>query len=107
MMLQLNLKIRCEAEKIEQSGRWIGECKSLGIVVEGDSLDDVHNATDEAIDLLFADLVEDGELEEFLADRGWSLNEPIPDAVSEGVSVSVPWELIARGGARDIQRSTA
>ncbi len=46
---------------------------------------------------LFLDLFEDGELAQFLRDRGWQTATPIPAQVPEyGVRFEVPFTLVPR-----------
>ncbi len=92
----LDAEIKFDTVCIKGTGKWIGHCKSLGIIVEGDSLDEVHGSAKESLSLLFYDLIVDGELESFLNEFGWSLTEPVPNAVDKPDHIQVPWTLSAR-----------
>ena len=90
-------RIQCMAHQNERTGQWIGECEPLGVVLEANDLGELHSLFNEAINLLFADLSEDGELADFLEARGWEDASEFSD--------SVPWELIATGVAGGSARS--
>ena len=87
MMINTKVHVRCTAHQSTESGRWIGECKDLGVAVEADDLDGLRSMFGEALQLLFTDLAEDGELEAYMAARGWESVDDLQDYV--------PWELIA------------
>jgi hypothetical protein len=76
-------------------GRWIAECKPLGVALEADSLDELRSVINEATDLLFRDLFEDAEFDRFLKDRGWTASAPPPPTLTEDVRFHVPMELVA------------
>jgi len=69
---------------------WIAECGPLGIVLESESLDDIHQQAAEAVHLLLVDLVESGDLEEFLKERKWRM-VPSRRADDERASASIPY----------------
>lgn len=97
VVIHINANLAWRAERGARSSRWIGFCDALGISAEADSLDELHDAIPEAIDLLMTDLVEDNELDEFLEDRGWTTSRS--EVVQEGDGgVSVPWFLVTEGG---------
>lgn len=78
------------------SGVWIGICDPLGITVEADNEEDLRSVIQEAHHTLFVDLLEDGELAKFLADRGWKTQSPIPQAIpEEGVRFEVPFRTVS------------
>lgn len=81
------------------SGRWVGECKPLGLAVEGDTIDEVYSLIDESTGLLFADLIGDNEFDQFLRDKGWTRgNHDV--FVGEDVEVDLPYELVVEGRHR-------
>lgn len=53
------------------SGHWIGVCDALKIVLQAESETEMANSVQESLDLIFADLIEEGELEQYLTDLGW------------------------------------
>ena len=87
-----------------ESGVWVAECEALGLTMEGDSLDDLHGVIGEACGTLFADLIEDDELDEFLRSRGWRASG-LPDApAGQEVEFEVPWRLVTPGGSHGTAR---
>lgn len=83
---QVQWQIRCVARDI-----WIGECDPLGLVLEGDSEEELRSLIGEGTHALFLDLLKGGELQAFLRDHGWSVSSPIPPAVpNEGVVFVLP-----------------
>lgn len=88
----LDAKIQCSVYRTEESDSWIVECDTLSVIVEGDSLEEACNLADEAISLLFTDLLDEGDLDLFLKKHGWRLKLPVPETPTK--SVRVPWELV-------------
>lgn len=75
-----------------RSGRLVAWCDPLGLTIEGDSEADLASMIQEAMHELFVDLLEDGELEQFLRDRGWNALTPIPARMPEqGIVFDVPY----------------
>ncbi len=75
-------------------GVWIGVCEPLGLTLEAQSDSDLKSLIEETHHTLFLDLLEDGELEHFLRDRGWEARGFIPQRMPEGgVRFDVPYEL--------------
>jgi len=69
---------------------WIAECGPLGIVLESESLDGIHQQAAEAVHLLLVDLVESGDLEGFLKEREWQMVSS-RRADDERASASIPY----------------
>lgn len=84
------------AERSEEDGGWVGVCKQLGITTEAETLDELHSLAPEAMEFLFLDLLEDGELEEFLKQKGWKYSREGVD--TPGPKFHIPWQLLAAGG---------
>lgn len=89
--LETDVKVRCVAYNNPKTGAFIGVCDSLNIVVEENSLDDLQIAFSEALRLLLNDLHETGEMDAFLAEKGWSQHIPAPG------HDAVPWEIVMQG----------
>ena len=78
----------------------------MNLVMEADSLDELHSVIDEAMQLMLVDLLRDNELDQFLREHGWRA-QGIPQQVKpEEIQFSVPWQLIAEGTRRDSERRT-
>ena len=96
MTIRIHATMDWRAERSREDGGWVGICKQLGITTEAETLDELHSLAPEAMELLFLDLLQDGELEEFLKQKGWEYSK-------EGVDVPepefhIPWQLLAAGG---------
>lgn len=85
------------------SGSWMGVCEPLGISLEAEDEPELRSMIEEAHHTLFLDLMESGELAQFLRDRGWSTKGPIPvGPVDMGVRFDVPFTVVPapNGSAR-------
>lgn len=78
----------------------------MNLVMEADSLDELHSVIDEAMQLMLVDLLRDNELEQFLREHGWRAQNIPPQAKPEEVQFRVPWQLIAEGTRNDPERRT-
>jgi len=45
------------------------------LTVDANSLDELNSLVDEAVDILFECLIEDGDFDQFMRDRGWTKKE--------------------------------
>lgn len=76
------------------SKEWIGVCNHLGLTASDTTYSDLVKAINEATDMMFADLLKSGDLDEFLSLRNWTKKE-----VSSGDTedqVEAPYNLITR-----------
>ena len=55
------------------NGFWVGVCDALNITVQSGTWQELMEDIGTAIDMLLADLVETGNFERFLHDKGWSI----------------------------------
>ena len=81
---------------------WVGSCEQLGIVMQATSLDELRSLAKESVQLLIEDLLEDGEVEEFLQQKGVKYSKDEGDEAE----VQVPWQLVA-AGQDDFQTTAA
>jgi hypothetical protein len=102
---KLQSTLRWAVKHSSTSQRYIGACEPLNIVLEADSLDEMYSLINESLQLLFADLLSDNELDAFLRKKGWTAVNLCEAGSSDGVTFDVPWELVAAGASRDFQRS--
>lgn len=106
MEIRTEGKVQCIAYRSAHSGRWIGECEMLGIAVEAENLDELHEMFGEAIALLLEDLTEDGELDEFLLSKGWRPNDKwFATAAQDNPMKVVPWDLVAHCETNALQQT--
>jgi len=61
----------------QASHHFVGRCDPLSLTASGPSQPELLAEVAESIQLLFADLLEAGDLAAFLHDRGWSQNVPV------------------------------
>ena len=96
--------VACMARRLE-SGIWLGQCEALGIFLEADDLEDLHEQFRDAFRLTVQDMVEEGEVETLVkALAEASGNDWKPPkiqgrgrAVAAGYASAVPWHMIAEG----------
>ena len=82
------------AKKQVRSGTWIAVCDALGLTIEAENEAELQSMIEETQHFLFLDLFEDGALDRFLRERGWTTTAPIPASSPEsGVRFDVPFEL--------------
>ncbi len=72
----------------------VASCDPIGLTVEADNEHELGSLIGEAIHVLMSDLLEDGELPQFLQQHGWRPNQPIPSRMPEGgVKFDVPFHV--------------
>lgn len=76
-----------------KSGTFMAACPSLKLVLEADTYAELSRTVEEGLGLLFEDLLEDGELEQFLRERSWRLRDPLPDDHA-GLCFDIPFYLL-------------
>lgn len=85
----------------EPSGRWLAECKEMGLATEATSLDELYSVIWETIELTLCDLLEENELDAYLRERGWTAERQ--GETADDVQFNLPWQMITEG-MRDTQR---
>ena len=104
VQIQGQAQLQWRAQRSIVSRRWIGVCEPMHLVMEADSLDELHSVIDEAMQLMLVDLLRDNELDTFLREHGWRAQDIPIQTRPEDVEFSVPWQLIAEGTRRDSER---
>jgi len=80
-----------------ETGTWIAVCKALNLNAVGDTWAELQECANEAMALLFADLLENSELSDFLYRNGWRLRGPLPQpGVKPLFDVPADWNSNAR-----------
>ncbi|MGH7253641.1 MAG: hypothetical protein ACREIE_07570 [Nitrospiraceae bacterium] len=98
-MIQVEAKAQIQwAHYRSRRGKWIAVCDPLGITLQSDKFSDLVEDMAHALNALLKDLLQEGELERFLRDRGWSLTGPTP-AAPDDVWFDVPFAT--RAAERD------
>ena len=64
-------------------GPWVAVCDSLGLTVQSDTWGELMEDIATALDLMLADLLEDGLLDQFLEQHGWTRQNVTPKAPGE------------------------
>ena len=91
--IQIQARLAWLARK-NTRGVWIGVCDALGLTLEAATDSDLKSLIEETHHTLFLDLLEDGELDAFLRDRGWQAMGPLPTHFPDGgVRFDVPYEV--------------
>ena len=92
--INIHANVIWRAIQSKRSTVWIADCGDLGLVVEADSLDDLYSSIIENMELLFSDLLEEGDLDEFLCEKGWqySGNTKTPEP-----RFYIPWHMMTVG----------
>ena len=106
--------VACMARRLE-SGIWLGQCEALGIYLEADDLNDLHEQFQDAFRLTVQDMIEEGEVEalvEALVEASGCDWEPPKiqgkgHAVAAGYASAVPWHLVAAGQPDDSAQEVA
>jgi hypothetical protein len=67
----------------------------MNLTMEAADLEELNSVIAETLHLVFTDLLEENELDQYLRDRGWSSTAiPVARDVRD-VTFQIPWQLIA------------
>ena len=87
-----------------QNHMWIAHCQALGQAVQADRFEDLSGMIHEVTSALLVDLFEEGQLEAFLAKRGWTPSIQISKlpakAKAARLDFEVPYQLMAAKNAQ-------
>ena len=92
--ISIHANVIWRAAQSKRSAVWVADCEDLGLVVEADSLDDLYSSIMENMELLFSDLLEEGDLDEFLGEKGWQYSG---NAKAPEPRFYIPWHLMTVG----------
>lgn len=81
------------------SGRWVADCPQLSLIAEGETFADLLETMRQALDLLFEDLIEEGDFNEFLSGRGWSLEKAPAPGKKFRVDIPFSWHRASHSDA--------
>jgi predicted RNase H-like HicB family nuclease len=98
--LALQAQIEWKYFKDPTSGYWIAVCEPLQQTVSGETWVELNECIAQTLDLLFRELLEKGELDQFLCAHGWKMGREETEE-ADGVRFDVPWRLLERQGAYD------
>jgi predicted RNase H-like HicB family nuclease len=86
---------------------WVAVCQPLGLSVEGADREELMASIDESIQMIFTDLLESGELEDFLRSHGWKLQVPVRELrAMKNPHFEVPMELLFNDRSGSARRIT-
>ncbi len=74
-VVRIQAEVVWEVVEDKEAGLWVGVCRDLGLNADGKTFRAFQRCADEATDFLFSDLCAEGDLEAFLAARGWKIEE--------------------------------
>lgn len=100
--IQVNGQLQWQVHQTP-SGHWLGQCPALGLSMEEPTVDGLIASINDAVQLVMSDLLEAGELDEFLRARGWS-SANIGVHQDGGVEFDVPIELLVQAGHGQARR---
>ena len=61
-----------------KGGNWVAVCESLGLTIQSETWVHLMDDIAHALNALFTDLLQEGELDRFLRERGWQIIGPSP-----------------------------
>lgn len=96
-IVQVQATLVWEGYHDPKSHTWIGVCKALNLNAIGDTWDELQECANDAMQALFLDLFQTGELEAFLRANDWRRTGELPPAGGR-VRFDVPsdWRKAAR-----------
>ena len=92
--ISIHANVIWRATQSKRSAVWVADCEDLGLVVEADSLDALYSSIMENMELLFSDLLEEDDLDEFLGEKGWQYSG---NAKAPEPHFYIPWHLMTVG----------
>ena len=73
------------------SNHWVGVCDPLKLTVQSQTWAELMEDIAYALDAILNDLLASSELPQFLHDRGWELDGPLPGNTETNVHFDVPF----------------
>ena len=77
-LVQIEASIVWESYRDPRTGTYTAVCRMLNLNAVGDTAAELQACANEAMQLLFEDLFETGELEKFLRENGWRPRGELP-----------------------------
>lgn len=100
-LVQIEATIAWESYCDPRTGTYTAACRALNLNAVGDTFDELQACAKEAMQLLFEDLFETGELEGFLRTNGWRPRGELP-ATDKRVRFDVPFDWQQRKSAKEL-----
>jgi hypothetical protein len=99
--VQVDANIPWSVAQDPETGTWIGVCDALNLNAVGDTWIDFQQSANEAIQTLFLDLFEDGELDAYLRRNGWTTRGGALPPPTVKPAFDVPFD-VRRASIRDL-----
>lgn len=101
IVVHIDANIAWQVARDEDSQLYIGVCPMLNLNATGETMEELTSSIQEAQGLLFMDLLEHGELAEFLTKHGWKMQGKLP-RFGKKTRFDVPFALQQMGSVRDL-----
>ncbi len=102
ILYRINASINWLVAHDPQDGLWFAVCPSLNLNADGTTREELDSCMAEAVNLLFTDLHENGEFNQFLRDRGWSASLEAGEALGSGPTFAVPFQVTERSSWKEL-----
>jgi predicted RNase H-like HicB family nuclease len=77
-IVHIEAKLAWQAHRDPESGTWVAVCQPLNLNATGTTWAELQEMGNQAMSLLFSELLESGELPAFLRRQGWQTTQPLP-----------------------------
>lgn len=84
------------ARQDKLTGQWLGVCPPLNLNASGDTYQELQAVANEAMKLLFEDLMEEGDLGRFLQKNSWKMVGNAQPGVETRFDIPANWKQEAR-----------
>ncbi|KKM70313.1 hypothetical protein LCGC14_1442010 [marine sediment metagenome] len=101
-VVKIEANIQWKMHRDPETHTFTGVCEALHLNAVGDTWKEFQECANEAMELLFVDLFEDGELEQFLRINGWQLLTPLPARGQPEPQFDVPFSLDRTASVEDL-----
>jgi len=88
-----------------KSSLWVGVCEPLALTVQAETHEELMGLMRGSVDDLFQDLLNDGELPQFMRERGWSAQSIPTKPPEDFVSFDLPNYDVEKVDARSFATS--
>jgi len=91
ILYRIDATINWQVAHDPQDGLWLAVCPSLNLNANGMTREELESGMAEVVRLLFTDLHEDGEFDQFLTNRGWSATaREVAGSPDSGLDFAIP-----------------
>ncbi len=85
-------------------GNYIAVCDPIAQTVEAGKFSELLETIHEALESTFRELFSSGDLENFLKERGWAIDQPVP-RTRRNVCFEIPFDLKEGVQSRDLKEA--